>query len=300
MNQILATEPEKNKKNPTDTKKIVRFFCITILIFGFLLIGKGSYALYKNVNEMKLNQRVAQINVTRNDRKLDVSVIHDKVIDKLMYHWNDEPDTVISGNNKISFTQELDIPVGENKLSITVIDITGKQSKFEETYVQEKELLIELSIVGNKINIKAKDEDGMSYMTYRWNNEQERRINAEPNAKEIIQEADIPVGLNTLVINAVNINNIVKTKEQEIKGVKKPTVEAYRDGEYIVVTIKDEEGIKEISHSINNGEPQIIEGDNQKEIQYKQQVLAGDNYLNIKVTSNSGAKTDFQGICYNQ
>ena len=299
MNQILSTGP--NQKKPTDIKKIIKFFCIAIILFGIILLGQGSYTLYKNYNQSKIEETIPQIQVSREDKIIKINISHDKVIDKMLYHWNQEQDSEVLGNNRISFTQELELPVGTNTLTIKVIDINGKESTYTEEYTVENELNIELSVIGNKISIKAQDPDGMNYLTYKWNNNEEIRVEANGQNKNIIEiEEEIPVGLNTLIINAVNVNNIVKTKEQDIKGVKKPEVSVTTDGVDIIVSVIDEEGIKEIEHKVNEDEPQKLEGNGQKKIEYKQSLISGDNYVTITVTSNSGAKTEFKGVCYNE
>ena len=45
MNQILFTE-NKKKNNLQDTKKIVLFFAVTLIVFGLILAGQGIYGIY--------------------------------------------------------------------------------------------------------------------------------------------------------------------------------------------------------------------------------------------------------------
>lgn len=46
MNQILYVGENKGN-GPIAIKSIVKFFAIVIIAFGIILIGKGSYAIYK-------------------------------------------------------------------------------------------------------------------------------------------------------------------------------------------------------------------------------------------------------------
>ena len=48
MNQILYVGENKGN-GPIAIKSIVKFFAIVIIAFGIILIGKGSYAIYKNI-----------------------------------------------------------------------------------------------------------------------------------------------------------------------------------------------------------------------------------------------------------
>ena len=55
MNQILQVQEKRNSRNqPIDTKKVVLFFAVCIILFGLILLGQGIYYLY----EAKSNQRV--------------------------------------------------------------------------------------------------------------------------------------------------------------------------------------------------------------------------------------------------
>lgn len=303
MNQILYTEPSKKTKGPVEIKKIVLFFSIAIIIFGIILLGQGSYAIYKQKEESKINNTIPNIQIDRQETKAKISVTHNKAIAELVYTLNNGEEKTIPGNGNTTIEKEVELSVGNNVLSVKAIDINGKEASTQVNFEVETDLKIELAVIGNKIKITASDtQEGMNYLTYKWNNDEETRvdINAE-NQATIEVEADIPVGLNTLIINAVNKNNVVKTKEQEVKGVKKPEISAYQEDDYIVITVKDEEGIQTIEHNLNNGEvQQTIDGGSQKEIIYKQQMVGGDNYIIVTVKSVSGAETVFYGLCKNE
>ena len=54
MNQILQVQETRKNSNPVDTKKIVLFFAVCLIIFGIILLGQGAYSVYKN----KQNEKV--------------------------------------------------------------------------------------------------------------------------------------------------------------------------------------------------------------------------------------------------
>ena len=77
MNQILFTETKK-RSSTQDTKKIVLFFAITIIIFGLILLGQGVYGVYskskdskdKNISDEETNIQLE----TLSDSKIQISV----------------------------------------------------------------------------------------------------------------------------------------------------------------------------------------------------------------------------------
>lgn len=300
MNQILYTETNKKTKGPIEIRKIVLFFSIAIIVFGVVLLGQGSYAVYKQNQENKINNTIPNIEIEIQEEKAKIKVTHDKVISQLIYTLNDEQEQIVQGNGTTTIEKEVELKVGDNIINVEAIDVNGKKAEKQVSGIKvETELKIELSVIGNKIKITATDtKEGMSYLTYQWNNENEQRVEANQENQNVIEiEADIPVGQNTLKINAVNKKNIVKTKEQEVKGVKKPEISAYQEGEYIVITVKDEEKLKSIQHDVNGQTTEIENIEGQKEVTYKQQMVDGDNYITVTATSTSGAKTVFYGVC---
>ena len=303
MNQILYTEEAKRRgKGPVDIRKVVIFFVIAIILFAIILIGQGSYAMYKQNEEKKKNETIPTINITKveDEKQAKITINHDKAIANVIYKINDEDEKQLQVDGTNIIDKNIDLSVGTNYIEVTAIDINGKQQTSQTTIEVEEDLNIELSVIGNNIKIIASDtKEGMSYLTYKWNNEEEVRVDLQEDPYKIEVETQIPVGQNTLQINAVNKENIVKTKEQPVKGIKKPEVTAYQEGEYIVITVKDEEGIETIEHDLNGELLQTIEGGSQKELTYMQQIITGDNYVTVTVKSISGAETVFYGVCKN-
>ncbi len=303
MNQILYTEEAKRRgKGPVDIRKVVIFFVIAIILFAIILIGQGSYAMYKQNEEKKKNETIPTIDITKveDEKQAKITINHDKAIANVIYKINDEDEKQLQVDGTNIIDKNIDLSVGTNYIEVTAIDINGKQQTSQTTIEVEEDLNIELSVIGNNIKIIASDtKEGMSYLTYKWNNEEEVRVDLQEDPYKIEVETQIPVGQNTLQINAVNKENIVKTKEQPVKGIKKPEVTAYQEGEYIVITVKDEEGIETIEHDLNGELLQTIEGGSQKELTYMQQIITGDNYVTVTVKSISGAETVFYGVCKN-
>ena len=206
MNQILSTSmPMENKKKDKKNKKsrqpiaigsILKFFGMVILIFGVFIIGIGGYAIYKNqiVQQQNVEPTIAIENKT--DTVILLKVTHEKKIAKVEYGWNEEDMEVIDGKNGQYIEQEINIPSGINTLHVKVQDEEGKEKIFEKQY--EIESNINFEVAGNKIKITCEAEKTISYMTYKWDEEEETRI--EINDTKIEQEMEYPGQIKVNVI----------------------------------------------------------------------------------------------------
>ena len=95
MNQILMIEKKKKQTKQKssggggaiETKSIVCFFAIVIIIFGIILMGQGSYAIYKEAAD-KNPANMPKVIVSRESDKVIISVEHTTEISKVIYSWN--------------------------------------------------------------------------------------------------------------------------------------------------------------------------------------------------------------------
>ena len=100
----------------------------------------------------------------------------------------------------------------------------------------------------------------------------------------IEQLTEIPTGLNTLTVTAINSLNKTLTKTQSIKGNHPPKIDIYKQGNDLVVVITDEEGIDRIIQQVNVEKEQITNVGGAKEYTYKVPISADDIIL-IKITA---------------
>ena len=165
---------------------------------------------------------------------------------------------------------------------------------------------IELKVEGNNINITANGKEQLSYMTYRWDEEEEQKVDI--NNTTIEQTIDIPKGQHTLTVIVVDKNNQTTTKVQEVKGVTKPEISIEIDtseGEpKFFVKVTDEEGLKRLEFVIDEGtenekrykQENFEEGT--KEFEYKFPIHDGENKILVRayntndVSSEKGAKVN--------
>ena len=67
---------------------------------------------------------------------------------------------------------------------------------------------------------------------------------------------------------------------------------------YLVISASDDEAVKEVSFELNGQKYKIDLSEYQeKTIQYKQEMAAGENKITVTVTNFDGAESTFEGIC---
>lgn len=299
MNQILFTETKKNNSSQ-DTKKIVLFFAITIIIFGIILLGQGAYAIYsksKNKEENTTSNAETNIQLQQLDNgEIQVNVESKVGISELIYSWNNNSAETISENGKTTIQETIEAKPGENDLIVKTIDLNGKQiTKHEKFTSNVSGPNIELSVVGDSIKISVKSESNISYVTYKWNSEEEKRIDmvTYEDKTKLEKEIQIPKGSNTLKVTAVDVDNNSSEKSQDIKGVTKPKSAPVIQGKYIYFEVTADEDIKQVEFTFNNA-PYIIKEETIKvsgqtrKVTYRLKLQKGMNYLVIKTTTVSG------------
>lgn len=313
MNQILQVQETRRNSNPVDTKKIVLFFAVCLIIFGLILLGQGAYTVYQNKQNQKVTPSTPEgsgsvqepeyiaptINLTKTENnKLIIKVDSQIAISHIIYNWNNDVSTTLDETGKTNIEEIIDIPVGENILNISVIDSSGIETKKQETFIiEQSKPVIELSVVGNNIKITVNSEAELSYVTYKWNSETEVKddMKTYENKTKFEKQLEIPKGQNTLKIIAVDKNENKTEKSQEIKGVaklKNPTVNI--NGEYIFFTFEAEENMKTVEFTFN-GQNFLMNTDTfgtTKVVKYRVKMIKGWNYLKLIGTTESGVKNE--------
>lgn len=304
MNQILYVQ-EKQNNHSLNTKKIVLFFAVCLILFGVVLLGEGIYYIYQNkINEKVVpqpsdgnNTQVPPPNIVltqTEDNKLIINIQSTVAISHLIYSWNNESAQTIEETGKTNIEEIIDIPIGENVLNLSVIDSNGNETKESKSFVIDlTKPVIELYSVGNSIKISVVSETELSYITYRWNLEEEIRedMSTYENKKNFEKTIEIPKGQNTLKIIAVDINQNESEKSQEIKGVTRAKTNVVKVDNYLEFTVVGEENIKTVGFTFN-GKTYVMNTDTFGEtntVHYKVKMVEGMNYLKIVSTTQSDA-----------
>lgn len=304
MNQILVTEKKKkNKKTPRgpiEIKGIVRFFAVFIMLFGIILAGEGSYALYREIDESK-PENIPDLTLTRDGDTILLQVDHNTEISKINYRWNDgEENSIPEGTTYVK--EEILLPDGNNVLNITVIDMKNREYQFVKEYnlegvdITKPNIEVTQTAEGTaNISIVASDETAITEMTYKINDEQEVSIQAtEQGQKEITEDITLPEGQNTLTVVAKDATENTTTYEKQIIVSSKPTIEIVSHEENILtLKISDKYGLKDVIVNLNGKiyESRNIDQNpnvNKNEIYVPLELQNGNNVLSIEVLNVNG------------
>ena len=240
MNQILSVEPPKPKKEKRqknsmgnsgggtiEIEKIVRFFAIVLIVFGIIMIASGSYSMYQGTqtgnSQAKPTISVQEVSETQ----LELEISHSTPLQRVTYNWNNDQQVELDASGKKSVNQTIEIPTGDNTLNVYAVDQDGKETNYSRMYTREGDISIDFAVDGSNLKVTASGKNQLSYMTYRWDDEEEQRVDI--NNMDVEYSIEIPMGQHTLTVSVVDVNNTMETKEQEVKGVKKPTVEISLD-----------------------------------------------------------------------
>ena len=298
MNQILFTQDKRNS-NSQDTKKIVLFFSVSLIIFGLILFGQGVYGIVKkDSTQVNKDDETTTISLQQNNSgEVIINVNSQTIISELIYYWNSEASQTISGNGNTTMQQIITMPAGQNTLTVKTIDVNGKQKTETQTFKLDVDKPnISLSVIGNKIKIAVDSKADLAYVTYKWNNEQEKKMDMTTfeDKTKFETEIEIPKGKNTLMITAVDIYENKSEKSQEINGISKPVIEPTINEPYITFTVTSEEDdIKTIEFFYNGKNYKITEdaikkSQNAKKVSYKLTLEKGKNTLIVKATTQNG------------
>ncbi len=316
MNQILATKTDnKKRKKPrmpgksvsSDIAKVTKVFAIGLIIFGGCVIGTGSYALYKEkettnkttINEM--SKPVISVEAIEGDESTILLKTTSNIgIETVVYQWNDGKKTTLTGNGGKYLEQKVQIPSGSNVLNITVVDSQNQESTYSKKY--ELNSNIKLEAIGNgKIKIEYEGETEISYLTYRWDDQDENKIDI--NSKTIDKEIDTLNGKHTLTIIVVDVNNHTETKVQQTNGVSIPTIDIRfnEDKTSYIINVKDDVELKEVIITLDEDDSkkygQKING---KEFQFEIALKEGsDNKMKVQVT-NSDDQTAEKAVMFSK
>ena len=318
MNQILATNPEpkksRNKKQKSsrgsfssNIVNVTKFFAIGMTVFGGCIIGSGSYALYKNDNMQNnssmsvMSKPIISVEKVEGDQStILLKATSDVGIKTLVYQWNDGKTPTLSGNSGKYLEQKIQIPSGSNVLNITVTDEQGEESTYSKKY--ELNSNIKLEATGNgKIKITYSGDTEISYLTYRWDDQDETKIDI--NSNTISQEIDTLNGKHKLTIVVVDVNNNTETKVQETNGVSIPTIDIKfnEDKTAYVINVKDDVELKEVIITLDENDDkkygQKLSG---KEFQFEIPLKSGDdNKMKVQVT-NSDDQTAEKAVMFHK
>lgn len=326
MNQILYTIENEKEKNRN--KSVVLFFAITIIIFGLIMLSMGGYriATAQVAKEEAIEAAaVPKVELYEDNNKLVISISHIREIKNIVYSWNNGEEiqlSVFTENFNGSIEEEIDIPVGTNTVNIKVTDVQEKTTTTSGEFTY-KGTYMDLSVIdNNSLKIIVTDMVGLQSVTYQWNTGEEIIAYPEEGNEETIEiVSEIPTGLNTIKVKAVNKTNAVENKEMSVQGITKPTMKINynSDRTNLIIKMNDEQGIESYSYKLSTAPiSEIAENGNirndfkdkltvvtsqTKQVEGQQSITEelpfeqGFNYLEITIRNIEGVEESFSGWC---
>ena len=135
-------------------------------------------------------------------------------------------------------------------------------------------------------------------MTYRWDDEDETRINIDGGTLD--EELEAQKGLHTLTVAVVDEDNETDTKVQKINGVAKPkvTIKMDQTREHFELIASDETGLDKIELKLDHNDSQkyLVRAEGKTEMDYilPLAVHDGENFVEIKVYNLDGVTSEIK------
>lgn len=283
MNQILSVEMSKDKPKKSNIKSIIIFFSIVLIIFAIIIAIVGVFLLEKKQKEQPQNTVITgtqpNINVEiQSDSKLNIIVTHDKEISNVSYNWNDEDPVEQINIGQSNYELEVDIPSGTNTLNISVTDINGVTQTYSNEYSGSN---IMLEQVEDKIKITVQDEKTIAYLSYSWDDDQNKQLTINNTKAE--QLIDAVEGEHTLKIIVEYADGTKTTKTQLIKGDLKPEIKVTTDRINFIINASDDEGLTKMTMNLNGNDLDEIIINNEKNYTTSVPLQDGENKLIVTV-----------------
>ena len=258
MNQILFTNNNNNNYNKVDTKKIIKIFAIAIILVAVIIVAIKVYGIYQD-KKNSASGVAPKIEIASNSAKeTTIKVTCEDGIQYLVYTWNDEDENRVNLNGSTSFERIVEMPEKTiNTLKVEVVSInnvTGSKTEvFENSIDNVKPTVDSITIVDKKLNIEVSDDNGIKYLAYKWENEEEVIINADENDnKKMIAEIDIQRGTYKLQIRVVDIYENEEVLSRLVTGVNEPEITVIKYGDTVNISVTHDMGFKKIEFIINN------------------------------------------------
>lgn len=264
MNQILSVEMPKSKQgnykrntNKADTKTIIIFFCVILILFALILFLVAHSISNKNNDEAPQSNTTPAIVETKplincemqGENSINLIVSHDKQISSITYGWNDLDKVELTDIGETTKEIPLEIPTGTNILNVTVVDINGiiatNSFEYTGTQIPIPSLVLE-EMTDGKIKLTAHSDVEIAYISYNWDGGEETQIQVDNVKFEKI--IDAKEGEHKLKVMLVDKEGKEATGEIKTKGDNKPTLDITRDAGNTKIYIKatDDEGLSKI------------------------------------------------------
>lgn len=153
------------------------------------------------------------IDISKSGSKLKIIATDDTKISYLTYAWNDDETTRVDvSNDEKSITTEVDVPKGENKLTITAVDAEENREIREETIVGATKPTFTISTDGTNVVISAQDESGIDKINITIDGDEMSSGDKSLNQKQVVAKIPTTSGTHNISVTVVNVNGLEETK----------------------------------------------------------------------------------------
>lgn len=161
--------------------------------------------------------------------------------------------------------------------------------------------LVEISQIGDSLNLKVKHDKIIDKIVYSWNANEEIILQGK-GRMELEEIIPLPIGTNTLLLKITDIAgktvNYNKNYERAEGDVTKPEIELLIESSKIKIVVKDETQLDYITYYWNEEDETKIEAreESPKQIEEKIDILRGENTLTIVAVDKAGNESKKEQI----
>lgn len=292
MNQILSVNNDKNRKGnrqPANIKSVLKVFVAILIIFAICTIGMGVYAIASNgdlFNSAKQSAPQISVETTEGESRINLKIVHNKKIKEVNYSWNQENEQKIEGNNRKTIEESIELPEGKNTLYVTAIDVNDQSSTYKKEY-KNGGTDITFDSVDEHVKIIVQSSKVISYITYRWDENIENKV--EVNDTKFEKEIETQKGTHTLTVVAVDENNKSEVAKKIVVGATRPTIDVtVENNEYYVIKVVDENELVKVEIITEEGTETLNPTD--KEFEHKVELKSNNDNKMIIRAYNSNEK----------
>lgn len=313
MNQILMTEPYKNKKEKKQKvrefrteeqsiRSIIKFFAFAIILLGLCFTGNGAYAIYQEIEHTN-SIDYPQVSSTQKGGLLTLKIQNNVGIKTIKYSLNGGTESILQGRGQRSIESQITLKEGNNRLEVSVIDNKNDQTNWIKNYILEEKAapVIRITSEDPKIKITVTSETELDYIIYKYGDSSEIKISASQSSPYKI-EAYIDNVLEIeqlLVVEAVDKDGYTSTEQQRVKGTTKPVIEltpSQTKAGVVNVKIKDNTELQMVVVYINGEEKLKTNPD--KPIKEQPEYMSDGKEFNFGITVSKGV-TEIKINAYN-
>ena len=303
MNQILNFGKNQGTKG-TGIKPVITFFTVIIILFALILVAEGAYNMFFNKEQNSGVSAMPTISAIQDGSSVVITAEYRTGIDKVMYYWNNGEEAIIQARGNSKIQEKIPLPIGTNKLNLSVIDTKGKMTRYSP-----KEFVFNSDIDSNKPDIEIvkgtntgtikmviTDDKALKTVTYQWSEDDIITPEIQEGATSFELELAAKEGERALTITAVDTSDNEESITKTIKGSKKPEISVVKDGQYLIITATDEDKIGKLEYNFN-GATKTLENINENTYEIKLELVSGDNYVIVTAYDVDGLTAQYKGKC---